>query len=44
MLALTMPAIVEDLDGVELVGEGADAVLIGGADETVRDRTASSAT
>jgi HAD superfamily hydrolase (TIGR01458 family) len=34
VLALTMPAIVEDLEGVELVGEGADAVLIGGADET----------
>lgn len=34
ILALTMPAIVEDLEGIELVGEGADAVLIGGADET----------
>jgi HAD superfamily hydrolase (TIGR01458 family) len=34
VLALTMPAIVEDLDGVELVGENADAVLLGGADET----------
>jgi|SRR5579872_3562703 len=34
VLALTMAAIVEDLEGVELVGEGADAVLIGGADET----------
>ena len=34
VLALTMHAIVEDLDGVEIVGEGADAVLIGGADET----------
>jgi HAD superfamily hydrolase (TIGR01458 family) len=34
VLALTMPGIVEDLEGVELVGEGADAVLIGGADET----------
>jgi HAD superfamily hydrolase (TIGR01458 family) len=33
VLALTMPDIVEDLDGIELVGEGADAVLIGGADE-----------
>jgi HAD superfamily hydrolase (TIGR01458 family) len=33
VLALTMPAIVEDLDGVELVGEGADAVLVGGVDE-----------
>jgi HAD superfamily hydrolase (TIGR01458 family) len=34
VLALTMPDIVEDLDGIELVGEGADAVLLGGADET----------
>jgi HAD superfamily hydrolase (TIGR01458 family) len=34
VLALTMPDIVEDLAGVELVGEGADAVLLGGADET----------
>jgi HAD superfamily hydrolase (TIGR01458 family) len=34
VLALTMQAIVADLDGVELVGEGADAVLVGGADET----------
>jgi HAD superfamily hydrolase (TIGR01458 family) len=34
VLALTMHAIVGELDGVELVGEGADAVLIGGADET----------
>src|ERR1044072_3024780 len=33
VLALTMPDIVEDFAGVELVGEGADAVLIGGADE-----------
>jgi HAD superfamily hydrolase (TIGR01458 family) len=32
--ALVMPAIVPDLDGVELVGEGADAVLVGGCDET----------
>ena len=31
VLALTMPAIVEDLEGIELVGEGADAVLLGGA-------------
>jgi hypothetical protein len=29
-----MPDIVEDLEEIELVGEGADAVLIGGADET----------
>jgi HAD superfamily hydrolase (TIGR01458 family) len=34
VLALTMAALVEDLDGVELVGEQADAVLVGGADET----------
>jgi HAD superfamily hydrolase (TIGR01458 family) len=34
VLALTMQAIVADLDGIELVGEGADAVLLGGADET----------
>ena len=34
VLALTMQAIVEDLEGVELVGEGAQAVLLGGADET----------
>jgi HAD superfamily hydrolase (TIGR01458 family) len=33
VLALTMPAIVDELEGVELVGEGADAVLIGGVDE-----------
>ena len=34
VLALTMSAIVPDLEGVELVGEGADAVLLGGADES----------
>jgi HAD superfamily hydrolase (TIGR01458 family) len=34
VLALTMPAIRDDLEGVELVGDNADAVLIGGADET----------
>jgi HAD superfamily hydrolase (TIGR01458 family) len=34
VLALTMPDIVEDLEGIELVGESADAVLLGGADET----------
>jgi HAD superfamily hydrolase (TIGR01458 family) len=34
VLALTMAAVLEDLDGVELVGEDADAVLVGGADET----------
>ena len=34
VLALTMHAIVGDLEGIELVGDGVDAVLIGGADET----------
>ena len=34
VLALTMAAVLDDLGAVELVGEGADAVLIGGADET----------
>jgi HAD superfamily hydrolase (TIGR01458 family) len=34
VLALTMHALVHDLEDLELVGEGADAVLIGGADET----------
>jgi HAD superfamily hydrolase (TIGR01458 family) len=34
VLALVMHALVGDLEGLELVGEGADAVLIGGADET----------
>jgi HAD superfamily hydrolase (TIGR01458 family) len=34
VLALTMPDIVEDLEGIEMVGEGADAVLLGGVDET----------
>jgi HAD superfamily hydrolase (TIGR01458 family) len=34
VLALTMNAILDDLDGVELVGHDADAVLVGGADET----------
>ena len=34
VLALTMSAIVVDLKGIELVGESADAVLLGGADET----------
>lgn len=35
VLALVMSAIVADLEGVELVGEGADAVLLGGCDETI---------
>ena len=34
VLALTMSAIRDDFDGVHLVGENADAVLLGGADET----------
>ena len=34
VLALTMQAIIGDLEGVELVGEHAEAVLLGGADET----------
>jgi HAD superfamily hydrolase (TIGR01458 family) len=34
VLALVMEAIVGDLEGIELVGENADAVLLGGADET----------
>ncbi|HEV8687184.1 MAG TPA: TIGR01458 family HAD-type hydrolase [Gaiellaceae bacterium] len=34
VLALTMPGIIEDLDGVELVGDSAEVVLLGGADET----------
>jgi HAD superfamily hydrolase (TIGR01458 family) len=33
--ALVMSAIVPDLAGVELVGDGADAVLVGGCDETI---------
>ncbi len=35
VLALVMPSVVPDLEGIELVGEGADAVLIGGCDESV---------
>ena len=35
VLALVMAAIVPDLDGLELVGDHADAVLIGGCDETL---------
>ncbi len=34
VLALVMQAFVGDLEGVELVGENADAVLIGGADDS----------
>ena len=32
--ALVMSAVVADLTGIELVGDGADAVLVGGCDET----------
>ena len=34
VLALVMGAILPDLEGIELVGERADAVLLGGCDET----------
>jgi HAD superfamily hydrolase (TIGR01458 family) len=34
VLALTMTAVLDDLGAVELVGEDAEAVLLGGADET----------
>src|SRR5204862_7842976 len=34
VLALTMPAVRDHLEGVQLVGDNADAVLLGGADET----------
>jgi len=34
VLALTMHAIVGDLEGIELVGDNVDAVLIGGADDS----------
>jgi HAD superfamily hydrolase (TIGR01458 family) len=33
VLALTMPGILDDLEGLELIGMSADAVLIGGCDE-----------
>src|SRR4029078_12475842 len=33
VLALTMPGILDDLDGMRLAGLKRDAVLIGGADE-----------
>jgi HAD superfamily hydrolase (TIGR01458 family) len=35
VLALVMAAIVSDLDALELVGDHADAVLVGGCDETL---------
>ncbi len=34
VLALVIAAVVDDLEGIELVGGGAEAVLLGGADET----------
>ncbi len=34
VLALTMPGIIDDLEGLELIGMNADAVLVGGADES----------
>jgi HAD superfamily hydrolase (TIGR01458 family) len=33
VLALTMPSIVDELEGIELVGMNAEAVLVGGCDE-----------
>jgi HAD superfamily hydrolase (TIGR01458 family) len=33
VLALTMPGIIDDLEGLELIGMNAEAVLIGGCDE-----------
>ena len=35
VLALTMAAVVPDFDGMELVGYDAEAVLVGGCDETL---------
>ena len=35
VFALVMAGVVPDLEGIELVGEGAEAVLVGGCDETV---------
>ncbi len=34
VLALTMPGILDDLEGLQLIGMNADAVLVGGADES----------
>jgi len=34
VFALVIAALVDDLEGIEFVGEGAEAVLLGGADET----------
>ena len=35
VFALVMAGVVPDLEGIELVGEGAEAVLVGGCDETL---------
>ncbi len=35
VFALVMSGVVPDLEGLELVGEGAEAVLVGGCDETL---------
>jgi HAD superfamily hydrolase (TIGR01458 family) len=35
VFALVMSGVVSDLDGLDLVGEGADAVLLGGCDESL---------
>ncbi|MSO58271.1 MAG: TIGR01458 family HAD-type hydrolase [Thermoleophilia bacterium] len=35
VFALVMSGVVPDLEGLELVGEGADAVLVGGCDESL---------
>ena len=35
VFALVMSGVVPDLDGIELVGDGADAVLVGGCDESL---------
>jgi HAD superfamily hydrolase (TIGR01458 family) len=35
VLALVMSGVVDDLEGVELVGDGAHAVLVGGCDESL---------
>jgi len=34
VLALTMPGLLDDLDGLQLIGINADAVLVGGCDES----------
>jgi HAD superfamily hydrolase (TIGR01458 family) len=39
VLALVMPSVVPELEGLELVGDGADAVLVGGCDESLEPNT-----